>query len=383
MIGETVGEYKITAALGMGGVGEMFAAEHLTSGAQAAVEIVTPQLTPEATAAYLDRMRKLQTVKHAGVVPILDVGVDAAGHSYVAMAPIEGEPLAKRITDLGRLSITQIAEIARQLASVLAAVHDEGLVHGDVKPSCVFLTPENAAARGEPIKVIEIGAALAKRASGIPVAPIYTAPEVWSANAMDWRIDAYALGCVVFEMATGKPPYAGKLEEIRAKHLSARAPSARSMMPDVPPALDVMLGRLMSKAPEDRYGSMREIARAFETMMGGTGGTQRPAAPTEGTPVFKGEPGVGDETVTSGELKARVTPAKAVEPPKLEDTASIIASGAEHEPFVPKSAPMITNSMPSAGDTTSVRQQGGFPIAIVLVLVLVVGGGIALVAALM
>ncbi len=268
MIGETVGEYKITAALGTGGVGEVFSAEHQTTGLKAAIEVVNAQFKPEAITAYLDGARKLQNVKHAGLVPILDVGVDAAGRSYVAMAPIEGESLAKRIGDLGRLSITQIGEIGRQLANALAAVHDEGLVHGDVKPGCIFLLPQGALAR-EPVQVIEIGAAIAKRASGIPVSPVYTAPEVWSANASDWRIDAYALGCVVFEMATGKPPYIGKPEEIRAKHLSMRAPSARSMMPDVPPSLDVMLGRLMSKAPEDRYGSMREIARAFDTAMAG------------------------------------------------------------------------------------------------------------------
>ncbi len=89
MIGETVGEYKITAALGTGGVGEVFSAEHQTTGAKAAVEVVNAQFKPEATTAYLEGARRLQNVKHAGLVPIFDVGVDAAGRSYVAMAPIE------------------------------------------------------------------------------------------------------------------------------------------------------------------------------------------------------------------------------------------------------------------------------------------------------
>ena len=335
--------------------------------------------------AYLDSARKLQTVKHAGLVPILDVGVDAAGHSYVAMAPIEGEPLAKRITDLGRLSITQIGEIGRQLANALAAVHDEGLVHGDLKPSCIFLLPQGGLARGEPVKLIEVGAALAKRASGIPVAPVYTAPEVWSANASDWRIDAYALGCVIFEMATGKPPYQGKPEEIRAKHLSMRAPSARSMMPDVPPSLDVMLGRLMSKTPEDRYGSMREIARAFESAMGGAARATAPTATD--TPVFKGELGGAMEMpeagVTSGELKARSVPPKDAEPRKQEETASVVASGAVVIPAELENAPLPSSKPRSAGDTASIRKQSGFPLAIVIVIVVLVGGGIALAAILM
>jgi serine/threonine-protein kinase len=379
VIGETVGEYKITAALGTGGVGEVFSAEHQTSGAKAAVEIVTPQFKAEAITAYLDGARKMQAIKHVGLVPILEIGVDAAGRSYVAMAPIEGESLAKRIGDLGRLSITQIGEIAKQLANALAAVHDEGLVHGDLKPGCIFLLPQGALA-GERIKVLETGAAIAKRASGVPVSPVYTAPEVWSANASDWRIDAYALGCVMFEMATGKPPYIGKPEEIRAKHLSARAPSARSMMPDVPPTLDVMLGRLMSKAPEDRYGSMREIARALDTVMSGAG--RASAATEQGVPVFKGEiagavvakdPEAG---VTSGELKARDTPAK--EPPKEVETASVVASGAVEIPLELSVAPS-TPSMGGAGHTTQIKKQGGSPLALVVILVVVlVVGGIAI-----
>lgn len=376
MIGETVGEYKITAALGTGGVGEVFSAEHQTSGAKAAIEVVNAQFKPEATTAYLDGARKLQTVKHAGLVPILDVGVDGAGRSYVAMAPLDGgEPLAKRIADLGRLSITQIGEIARQLAHAIAAVHDEGLVHGDIKPSCIFLLPQGAL-KTEPVKVIEVGAALAKRASGIPVPPTYTAPEVWSANASDWRIDAYALGCVVFEMATGKPPYIGKPEEVRAKHLSARAPSARSMMPDVPPSLDVMLGRLLSKAPEDRYGSMREIARAFETVMGGAARSSAPTATD--TPVFKGEiagmaaKDVPEAGVTSGELKARVAPAP--EPKKEPETSSVVASGAVV--IQPEVQPEIR--IPSSRETQQIKKQGGSPLAMVIVIVVVLlGGGIA------
>ncbi len=378
MIGETVGEYKITAALGTGGIGEMFSAEHIGTNAPAAIEIVTPQINPEATATYLEATRRLQALKHPGLIPILDVGVDAAGRSYVAMAPIEGEPLGKRIADLGRLSITQIGEIARQLANALAGVHDEGLVHGDLKSSCVFLLPQGALAR-EPVKLLEVAAALAKRASGIPVAPVYTAPEVWSANASDWRIDAYSLGCVVFEMATGKPPYQGKPEEIRAKHLSARPPSARSMMPDVPPALDVMLGRLLSKAPEDRYGSMREIARAFEMVMGGA---SRGSIPTEqGIPVFQGEIGGEPGGVTSGELKARSVPPPDVAPAPVE-AASVVASGAEI--VVPETQARHAAKLagPSPGDTANIRKQGGFPIAIVVMLLVAIGGGIALYAAL-
>jgi serine/threonine protein kinase len=264
VIGESVGEYKIIAALGMGSVGETFTAEHATTGAKAVVEVMAAQLaaTPEAIAKFIDEMTKLATIKQAGVLKVFEAGTDAAGRTFVVTAPVEGESLAKRIEATTRLSITQICEVGRQIANALAAIHDEGVLHGELRPGCIYLLPQGGLARGEPAKVIDAGAAAAKRAVGIKIGPNYTAPEVWSANSSDWRIDAYSLGCVVYEMATGKPPYIGKSpEEVRAKHLSAPTPSARALMPDVPPTLDVMLGRLLSKNPEDRYGSMREISR--------------------------------------------------------------------------------------------------------------------------
>jgi serine/threonine-protein kinase len=369
VIGESVGDYRITAALGTGGVGEVYAAEHTASGDKVMLEIVHPQVTAnlEATTKYLEWMKKLITVTHPGLVRVLDVHADPE-RSYVVRLPLEGEPLAKRIEDLGRLSLTQIAEIGKQLANTLAVVHEEDMVHGDLRPSCIYLVADP---KGEIVKVLETGAAIAKRAAGIPVGPVYTAPEVWSAAAADWRIDAYSLGCVLFEMATGKPPYIGKSpEEVRAKHLSAKTPSARALMPDVPVALDVMLGRLLSKAPEDRYGSMRELARAFDAMM--LGATRGSAPTAQDTPVFKPE-GEVQAGVMSGELKARSKPPED-RPPEIE--AGVVAEGA-----VIEIAPAMPIRVPSAGDTamiTRVKTGSGVWIVIVLVVLVAVGLAIAL-----
>jgi len=381
VIGETVGDYRITAALGTGGVGDVFAAEHTATGDKVMVEVVAAQLASnaEATAGYLAGMQKLVTVNHGGLVHIIEAAADAAGRTFVACAPIDGEPLSKRIEELGRLSITQIGEVGRQLANALAAVHDEGLVHGDLRPGCIFLVPQGGLARGEPVKINDVGSALFKRACGIMLGPVYMAPEVWSSNATDWRIDAYALGCVVFEMATGKPPYIGKsAEEVRAKHLSARSPSARALMPDVPPALDVMLGRLLSKQPEDRYGSMREISRAFEGL---TVGATRSLAPTAtDTPVFV--PGTETDAqagVMSGELKARSVPP--ADGPPEPATTSVVAEGAVVT--LPPSLP--PRHVPSsAGETAMIGKSKGSSkwLAIVIVLVVLVGGGIAIALAL-
>ncbi len=370
MIGETVGSYRITAALGTGGVGEVFRAEHTGTGEPVLVEIVAEQLVTHAEplAAYLAGVEKLVTVKHPSLVRVIEAATDAAGRTFVVTEPIEGETLAIWIEKLGRLSITQIAEVSRQLSHALAAIHDEGLVHGDLRPGCIWLPPEGELSR-TPIKLSDVGSALFKRACGIRMGPVYMAPEVWSANATDWRIDAYALGCVVFEMATGKPPYIGKsAEEVRAKHLSARSPSARAQMPDVPPSLDVMLGRLLSKQPEDRYGSMREIARTFESQNVGMSKSLAPTATD--TPVFQpGADSSSDIGVMSGELKARALPPQ--DKPPEPSMNSIIAEGGVETTLPP---PPVRHS---AGETAMMmRASKKSPLAIIIIVVVLLAGGV-------
>ncbi|MBS1123431.1 MAG: serine/threonine protein kinase, partial [Deltaproteobacteria bacterium] len=194
MIGELVGEYRIVSQLGTSAIADVFAGEHKDTGAPAAIEIMQPQVAAHTAPAqqYFELVRTVGKIKHGGTMKILDVGVDAAGRGYVIHELLAGDTLAHRIETSGRLSITQIAEIGRQLANVLAATHDEGIIHGDVRPDVVFLLPQGGLARGEPIKLTELGVAALKRAIGIPIGPVYTAPELLgSGESIDWRVDAY------------------------------------------------------------------------------------------------------------------------------------------------------------------------------------------------
>jgi serine/threonine-protein kinase len=322
LIGEVVGEYRIVSQLGTSAVADVFAGEHTDTGAKAAIELVHPQVAvhAEPMRQYLEVVRTVGKIKHGGTLKILDVGADATGRGYVVHELLAGETLGRRIETSGRLSITQIGEIGRQLANVLAATHDEGIIHGDVRPDVVFLLPQGGLARGEPIKVIELGVAALKRAIGIPIGPVYTAPEMLgSGEPIDWRVDAYGLGCVAFEMATGRPPFVGaSADEVRTKHLEHVPPAARSLMPDVSPALDVLIGRLLSKRPGDRFSSMREIARVFEALGGGA--SSRPLAQTAtDTPVL-----VLGELQAKGEIQAKpVAPSPAVPAPQVVATDSI------------------------------------------------------------
>lgn len=370
MIGETVGEYKIVGQLVPGTTGDVYIGTHEDTGTRAAVEILHAAVTAnaEATQKYLATVRAVSAIKHGGTMKLVDAGTDAAGRTYVIMELLDGDTLAKRIEATGRMSLTQIGEIGRQVALALAATHDDGIVHGDLRPDVVFLLSQGGLSRGEPIKITEWGIADLKRAVGIEIGPVYTAPELLgSGEPIDWRVDAYGLGCIVYEMATGQPPFSGaNADEVRAKHREAVPPSARALMPDVAPALDQLIGRLLSKNPGDRYGSMREIARLFEPF----GTNEKPLAPTADLPVVSAA-----ELATSGELKSRA-PAKE---PTMEVESSIQIEGPEAaQAVVTEAPPPPSRPEPaSSGTHRTIPRQGSKLPLILIVIALLVGGAVA------
>jgi eukaryotic-like serine/threonine-protein kinase len=382
--GERVGDYRIVAQLATGPVTDVYTAEHVDTGAKVAVEALRPDAAANAAGAarYLATMRTLARIRHAGALRLLQVVDDDEPRPYVIAELLDGQPLARRIEETGRMSATQIGDIGRQLANLLAALHDDDVMHGDLRPDAIICIAQAGLARGEPIKVIEFGLAELKRTLGIPIGPVYSAPEQLRAgDPVDWRADAYALGCVAFEMATGRPPFRGaSADEVRAKHLEHLPPAARSLMPDVPPALDQLVGRLLSKQPTDRFASMREIARAFDTIGAGGGGGTRPLANTarDQPVVVLGELGL---EATSGEIVARPQPAP---PPEIDPGASVSTI----LPATVTEAPPPRAITPPSGATASLPRLPPAPgrrvpmLAVVLAVVVLFGGAVGLVLAL-
>src|SRR5262249_23818237 len=218
-------------------------------------------------------------IKHAGIVKIFDVGFHKE-QAYLIMELLEGESLAKRIERRGRMSATQLADIARQIASVLAATHDAGVTHRDLKPDNIFLVADAELGTRERVKILDFGIAKlsggtmapgAARTVGTMGTPAYMAPEQWAdSGSVDWRGDAYSLGCVAFEMACVRPPFiAHTIAEAYTKHAQVPPPSPRSVMPDLPPVVDALIVRLLAKDPAQRGASMHEIARSFAACGGG------------------------------------------------------------------------------------------------------------------
>jgi serine/threonine-protein kinase len=276
-LGETIGNYRVIATLGEGGMGSVFLAEHPVIGRKAALKVIHPQhaRNPEVVARFINEAAAINRVGHPHIVEVTDFGRTPGGDFYFAMEYLEGRALSEVIAREAPFAPERASAIAIQIADALGASHASGVIHRDVKPENVFLVR-----RGDDpafVKVLDFGLAkLVHPAAGRPHAtrtgiimgtPYYMSPEQCEARSeIDHRADIYSLGIVLFEMLTGHLPFGGTAAgEILIKHLTMQAPLARGLVPGLPETFDTILHRALAKRPADRFASMelfREALRA-------------------------------------------------------------------------------------------------------------------------
>src|SRR5690348_14309753 len=170
------------------------------------------------------------------------------------MELLEGESLAKRLERVGRLPISEALDICGQIASVLDATQRAGITHRDLKPDNIFIVKDHERPTGERVKILDFGIAKLSsgtmanlpKTSGTMGTPTYMAPEQWGdASNVDWRADAYSLGCVAFELVVGRPPFVcASIPEAYTKHLNETPPLVRTRRPDVPAELEALIAQL-------------------------------------------------------------------------------------------------------------------------------------------
>jgi CheY-like chemotaxis protein len=270
-LGMQLGQYRILGHLGQGGMGTVYKARHVLLSRVVALKVLRPEHTRDrgAVARFRGEMRAAGRLAHPHIVQALDAR-KVKGMHFLVMEFVDGIDLARMVAQLGPLPVLAACEIARQAALGLQHAHALGLVHRDVKPANLMLTQPGHA------KLLDLGLALLRDDRSLAEerpgeylvgTADYLAPEqIVGGRTVDGRTDLYSLGCTLYELLTGLPPFArfaSVAQKLRA-HVQTPAPAIRRVRREVPRGVAAVLGRLLAKEPAGRFESAAECAAALE-----------------------------------------------------------------------------------------------------------------------
>jgi serine/threonine-protein kinase len=273
LIGRSIGNYKIVRAIGEGGMGTVYLAEHPTIGKRVAVKMLRPDLgtDPGLVSRFFQEARAVNEIRHPNIVDISDFGKTEDGIVYLVMELLEGRSLRDRLNADGALPLDVAVTISRQVCDALAAAHRVGIVHRDLKPDNIFLLADPAQPGALRSKLFDFGVAKLlgeeekkvghKTIAGAVVGtPYYMSPEQALCQDVGPASDIYSMGVMMFEMVTGSVPFsAEQLVILLNAILKQPAPSPSSLRPDVPPFLDRLILRCLEKDPGARPQTMEEV----------------------------------------------------------------------------------------------------------------------------
>jgi serine/threonine protein kinase len=270
LVGDVIGNYRIIEPLGEGGMGTVFRAEHVVLGRPYALKVLRSRVVEkDATAAqrFLREARAAARVRHPNIVDVFDFGHLADGRPYFVMELCEGESLTDRVLR-GALDPGEVVSIARQMALALAAVHDRGVIHADVTPGNALVVS------ADPIhvKLVDFGLAaiagegMAEEESDFVLGtPAYISPEQLRGLPATDRSDQYGLGCVLFELLSGSPPYMHEdIRQLCLMHVQAPIPVVESPYGPLPPKLADVITTCLQKSPQARFPGMRAMLAALD-----------------------------------------------------------------------------------------------------------------------
>lgn len=319
------GKYKIIKKLGEGGMGSVYTAQQMPMDRMVAVKVLLGKLAQDEVAVrrFEQEARAVSKMQHPNTVTIYDYGKTEDDRLYIVMELLKGKTLSDALRAAGGTGLDpkRVVHIGRQVCASLADAHAAGIIHRDLKPDNIFLTEIGGSK--DWVKVLDFGVAkLADNEAGATLTqtgmifgtPKYMSPEQAEGKPIDARADIYAIGVVLFEMITGRPPFVAETPvALLLKHIAEPAPAFRKVRPDlaVAPELEGVVMKTLEKNPDKRYSRVEELANDLDACLRmlvtgpqllAEAGTQPHAAPralpTEVSPVA---PHAGD--LSPGELR--------------------------------------------------------------------------------
>jgi len=365
--GQRIGEYEVLGRIAEGGMGAVYKARQPLLGKNVAIKVLLPHVA--ADPGLVDRLlieaQAVNAIRHPNVIDVFSFGQTESGQHYFVMEFLEGELLSQRLR-AGRLTPMEAVELLGQICAGLAAVHGAGVLHRDLKPGNIFLTPLSDGAVH--VKLLDFG--LAKRQQGhattlnvVMGTAGYMAPEQATGKPVSPQTDLYAVGVIAFRMLTGRQPFDAPNEvELMLLHANHDAPRISSIAFDVPDALDELVARLLARDATKRPSSAAEVRRELqrigrdlsraETVVNAKRASVRPSSkpialsPTDRMPAIPR----GSDTKVDLPAAARTSPA-----PRLVIAAAVAACAgagvfwlvARRPPPVPPAAPQVEAARPA------------------------------------
>jgi eukaryotic-like serine/threonine-protein kinase len=270
--------YQLTRLIAEGGMATVFEAIQLKLERRVAVKVMSGALVqyPEAVARFRRELKITSQLAHPNIVQMLDFGATPGGRPYLVTEYLEGEDLELRLGRMGRLPLSMVLSIVRQIVSALAAIHAKAIVHRDLKPANVLLLTMDGAP--DFVKLLDFGISKVTTSStqlthpsSILGTPGYISPEQAAGRSDDvnHRSDQWALAALVWHMLAGSPPFTGAhLNELLERVMRAEPPPLSAAVPDLPAGVETVLRRALAKRQAERFATVAAFWRALETGAG-------------------------------------------------------------------------------------------------------------------
>jgi len=274
------GRYRIEGVLGEGGMGLVYRAKHAVLGKPLALKVLRSEVSKDAEVMqrFQQEAQSASAIGNQHIIDISDFGSLPDGATYFVMEFLDGTSLTSAIEQAGRMQPERVVHVARQLCEALGAAHERSIVHRDLKPDNIYLVKRGS----DPdfVKVLDfgiakVGGASSKltRAGQVFGTPHYMSPEQCAGTNVDHRTDIYAVGVILYEMSCGRVPFdADNLMGILTKHMYEQPVPPHQLPPpvDVPPGLEAVILRCLSKSIDTRYQTMAELREDLDRLLAGT-----------------------------------------------------------------------------------------------------------------